>query len=67
MAVVRHPLAQTPDEKLGAASAAFGAGLSRSVLGSYLPAFFTSGAICIVAAALVITIQKSQKLKPKAA
>jgi sugar phosphate permease len=53
--------------QLGAASAAFGAGLSRSVLGSYLPAFFTSGAICIIAAALVITIQKSQKLETKPA
>jgi MFS family permease len=29
--------------QLGAASAAFGAGLSRTVLGSYLPAFFTLG------------------------
>ena len=53
--------------QLGAASAAFGAGLSRTVLGSYLPAFFTSGAICIVAAALLITIQKNQKLEITAA
>jgi sugar phosphate permease len=53
--------------QLGAASAAYGAGLSRTVLGSYLPAFFTSGAICIIAAALVITIQKNQKLEITAA
>lgn len=53
--------------QLGAASAAFGAGLSRTLLGSYLPAFFISGAICVIAAALVITIQKKEKLEPKAA
>jgi sugar phosphate permease len=53
--------------QLGAASAAFGAGLSRTFLGSYLPAFFVSGAICVIAAALVITIQKKEKLEPKAA
>lgn len=51
--------------QLGAASAAFGAGLSRTVLGSYLPAFFSSGAICIIAAALVITIQSNQQGEAK--
>ena len=34
--------------QLGAGVAAFGAGLSRTVLESYLPAFFVAGALCIV-------------------
>lgn len=42
--------------QLGAAFAAFGAGLSRTMLSSYLPAFFTSGALCLIAAALILTI-----------
>ncbi|ABD06819.1 Major facilitator superfamily MFS_1 [Rhodopseudomonas palustris HaA2] len=44
--------------QLGAATAAFGAGLSRTVLLSYLPAFFVAGALCIVAALIVLTISK---------
>ena len=40
--------------QLGAATAAFGAGLSRTVLDSYLPAFFAAGALCLIAAALVL-------------
>ncbi|MDT2020214.1 MFS transporter [Methylocella sp. CPCC 101449] len=40
--------------QLGAATAAFGAGLSRTVLDSYLPAFFVAGALCLIAAALVL-------------
>ncbi len=47
--------------QLGAASAAFGAGLSRTVLSSYLPAFFVSGVLCIVAALLVIAIAKPNR------
>jgi MFS family permease len=39
--------------QLGAATAAYGAGLSRSVLLSYLPAFFAAGAMCLVAATIV--------------
>jgi hypothetical protein len=42
--------------QLGAAAAAFGAGLSRTVLASYLPAFFIAGALCLIAAALILTI-----------
>jgi MFS family permease len=45
--------------QIGAASAAFGAGFSRTEFASYLPAFFVAGALCIVAAALVLTIAKS--------
>jgi sugar phosphate permease len=39
--------------QLGAATAAFGAGLSKSMLASYLPAFFAAGAMCLVASAIV--------------
>ncbi len=44
--------------QIGAASAAFGAGFSRTELASYLPAFFVAGALCVVAAALVLTIAR---------
>jgi MFS family permease len=44
--------------QLGAATAAYGAGLSRTELQSYLPAFFTAGAFCILAAILAITLNK---------
>lgn len=42
--------------QLGAAAVAFGAGYSRTALASYLPAFFAAGALCLVAAALVLTL-----------
>jgi sugar phosphate permease len=45
--------------QIGAASAAFGAGLTRTELGTYLPAFFFAGALCLVAALAVLTIGKS--------
>ncbi len=45
--------------QIGAATAAFGAGFSRTEFSSYLPAFFVAGALCIIAAALVLTIAKS--------
>jgi len=44
--------------QIGAASAAFGAGFSRTEFASYLPAFFVAGALCLVAAGLVLTIAK---------
>ena len=44
--------------QLGAGTAAFGAGLSRTVLASYLPAFFIAGALCVVAALLAISISR---------
>ena len=55
--------------QLGAATAAFGAGVSRTVLATYLPAFFAAGALCIVAALITLMISKPQKavLKPVAA
>jgi sugar phosphate permease len=48
--------------QIGAATAALGAGFSRTEFASYLPAFFAAGALCMIAAALVLTIAK-----PKAA
>jgi MFS family permease len=48
--------------QIGAAAAALGAGLSRTQFASYLPAFFAAGALCLIAAGLVLTISK-----PKAA
>jgi MFS family permease len=47
--------------QLGAATAAFGAGLSRTVLLSYLPAFFVAGALCLIAAAIVLLIARHPK------
>jgi MFS family permease len=47
--------------QLGAATAAFGAGLSRTVWATYLPAFFAAGALCIVAALITLMISRAQK------
>lgn len=47
--------------QLGAGVAAFGAGLSRTVLASYLPAFFVAGALCIFAALIVLAISRPPK------
>ncbi|HEY2248093.1 MAG TPA: MFS transporter [Bradyrhizobium sp.] len=44
--------------QLGAGTAAFGAGLSRTVLASYLPAFFVAGALCVIAALLALSISR---------
>ncbi|WP_315719594.1 MULTISPECIES: MFS transporter [unclassified Bradyrhizobium] len=51
--------------QLGAGTAAFGAGLSRTLLQSYLPAFFIAGALCIIAALLALAI--ARQAKPAAA
>jgi predicted MFS family arabinose efflux permease len=42
--------------QLGAAAAALGAGLSRTELSTYLPAFMVAGALCICAAALALRL-----------
>jgi MFS family permease len=47
--------------QLGAAAAAFGAGLSRTVLATYLPAFFAAGALCIAAALITLAIARQPK------
>jgi MFS family permease len=48
--------------QLGAGTAAFGAGLSRTLLASYLPAFFVAGALCILAALLALSISRPKPL-----
>jgi len=44
--------------QLGAATAAYGAGLTRTLWQSYLPAFFAAGVLCLIAAALVMTMSR---------
>ncbi|MGA9894039.1 MAG: MFS transporter, partial [Xanthobacteraceae bacterium] len=36
-------------------------GLVRTEYSTYLPAFFVAGALCIIAAALVLTVRKSSR------
>lgn len=53
--------------QLGAGAAAFGAGLSRTLYASYLPAFFIAGALCVIAALSVLAISRPQpKVAPEA-
>jgi MFS family permease len=47
--------------QLGAGTAAFGAGLSRTVLATYLPAFFAAGALCVIAALIALAISPQPK------
>ena len=47
--------------QLGAATAAFAAGLSRTVWLSYLPAFFAAGALCLIAASIALLIARPPK------
>jgi predicted MFS family arabinose efflux permease len=49
--------------QLGAATAAFGGGLSRSALHSYLPAFFAAGGLYLIAAALVLTLGSDRRAR----
>ncbi len=44
--------------QLGAATAAYGAGLTRTLLLTYNPALFTAGAACLLAAILVMRIRQ---------
>lgn len=44
--------------QLGAATAAFGGGLSKTALASYLPAFFIAGLFCLLAAGLALTLRR---------
>jgi MFS family permease len=47
--------------QLGAALAAFAAGLTRTLEGSYMPAFIVSGAFCILAGFLSLSIRGGRK------
>lgn len=53
--------------QLGSATAAFGAGLTRTLLESYLPAFFAAGVLCIIAAAAVLLLRRGAAPAAKAA
>jgi predicted MFS family arabinose efflux permease len=44
--------------QLGAATAAFGAGLSRDALATYLPAFAAAGLACLIAAMAVLAMRR---------
>lgn len=46
--------------QIGAAFAAYGAGFTRTVFASYLPAFFLAGLLCLVASAAVLIISRPQ-------
>jgi sugar phosphate permease len=46
--------------QVGAAVAAFGAGFTRTELSTYLPAFYTAGTACLVAALLAISIRRGR-------
>ncbi|MGT2435995.1 MFS transporter [Bradyrhizobium betae] len=53
--------------QLGAGTAAFGAGFSRTVYQSYLPAFFIAGALCVFAALIVLALSRQPKPESKPA
>jgi predicted MFS family arabinose efflux permease len=53
--------------QVGAAFAAYSAGVLRTVTGSYTLAFFSAGALCVIAAAIVLPIGKGRRLVPQAA
>ncbi|MCJ8144219.1 MFS transporter [Ancylobacter sp. A5.8] len=44
--------------QLGAASAAYGAGFSRTFYQTYLPAFFVAGVLCLVAAIAIVAVRE---------
>ena len=47
--------------QVGAAIAAYAAGLSRDALASYVPAFDTAGIACVVAALAIVTVRTSRR------
>jgi sugar phosphate permease len=47
--------------QIGAAMAAFAAGFSRTMLATYLPAFFVAGALCMIAALVVLLIEQRRQ------
>jgi hypothetical protein len=47
--------------QVGAAVAAFGAGFTRTSVGSYLPAVYIAGAFCLMAALLALTVGKGTR------
>jgi len=53
--------------QVGAACATYAAGALRTTSGSYTLAFFSAGALCVIAAFLVLPIGKGRKLAPQGA
>ena len=51
--------------QLGAATAAYGAGLTRDSFASYLPALYVAGTFCLLASLLVLSLSRPQQ-KPLA-
>ncbi|WP_397448240.1 MFS transporter [Pseudomonas sp. NA-150] len=51
--------------QLGSAFAAYGAGVMRTELASYLPSFFIAGLLCIIAALLAMAISKPARISIK--
>jgi sugar phosphate permease len=51
----------------GAAFATYGAGLTRTGFGSYTPAFMAAGALCVIAALIVLPIARVRATEPVAA
>jgi hypothetical protein len=51
--------------QLGAGAIAFGAGMSRTVLTSYLPALFVSGSLCLIAAVAVLSLARRKPPAPE--
>ena len=47
--------------QLGSATAAFGAGLTRTLYESYLPAFLAAGILCLIAAAVMMLLKQNPK------
>ncbi|WP_024574887.1 MULTISPECIES: MFS transporter [unclassified Afipia] len=47
--------------QLGSATVAFGAGLTRTLYESYLPAFFAAGILCLIAAAVMMLLRNNPK------
>ncbi|MET0430947.1 MAG: MFS transporter [Hyphomicrobium sp.] len=47
--------------QLGAATAAYGAGFTRTEFATYLPAFFAAGVACLIAAILVLALAKPDR------
>jgi sugar phosphate permease len=50
--------------QLGAATAAYGAGLTRTLLLTYTPALFVAGAACLVAAVAILAIGRPRRVEP---
>jgi len=50
--------------QLGAATAAFGAGATRDSFDTYMPFLILAGVFCVLAALLIITLQKRNRLDP---